>query len=84
MWGTRIARESGCAWPHAQSAAGCYLRGIDEDRGRITTHIGELSREMARGNPDRVRSAVHAQRIRESSSSWQGDYQNMSVPLRLK
>jgi hypothetical protein len=33
MWDTRIARESGCAWSPARSAASCYLRFIAQIRG---------------------------------------------------
>lgn len=59
------------------------LMGIEQDRGRVSTQMQELSREMVRSNPDRTRIAHHARVVRDSSTSWQGHYRSMSSPLRL-
>jgi hypothetical protein len=43
MWDNRIARESGCAWPHARSAAGCYLRFIAQIKGICDSLVNEYA-----------------------------------------
>jgi hypothetical protein len=40
------------------------LIGIEQDRGRVSTQMQELSREMARGNPERTSIAHHTRVIR--------------------
>lgn len=60
------------------------LMGIEQDRGRVSTQMQELNREMVRSNPERTRIAHHARVIRDSSASWQGHYRGMSSPLRLQ
>ncbi len=61
-----------------------HLLGIEADRGRMNTHLQEISREMARSSPDRTRITHHAREVRDSGNSWQVRYRNMSSPLRLK
>jgi hypothetical protein len=60
MWDTRIARESGCAWPDARSAAGCYLRFIAQIKGICDSLVNEHAAASGVDRESAMRTIIDA------------------------
>jgi hypothetical protein len=60
IWDTRIARESGCAWPGARSAASCYLRFIAQIKGICESLLDEYAAANGVDRESAMRAIIDA------------------------